>query len=162
MPSEQTKPEVVLPNRRSARFAAIQTLYQLEADPSLKIEKTLADFVNHRVPEQLDGISLKAIDKQFFAILVKGVMLKKVDLDDMITAVLVETWTVERLDAVLRAILRAGTLEISELHDVPPRVTIDEYASLCSGFLGDKETSLVNATLDQIAQSLRPEELELT
>jgi transcription antitermination protein NusB len=158
--TEDTKTvDIKLSNRRSARYAAIQTLYQLETDPSLPVEKTLADFVNHRVPEQLEGISLKALDKKFFAILVKGVTLKKIDLDDMITAVLVETWTVERLDAVLRAILRAGTLEISELHDVPPRVTINEYTSLCSGFLGDKETSLVNATLDQVAQSLRPEDL---
>jgi transcription antitermination protein NusB len=151
--------EVKLSNRRSARYAAIQTLYQLESDPTLKVEKALTDFVNHRVPEQIEGVSIKAIDKQFFAILVKGVMLKKIDIDDMITAVLVETWSVERLDAVLRAILRAGTLEISELHDVPPKVTINEYTSLCAGFLGHKETSLVNATLDQVAQSLRPEEL---
>jgi N utilization substance protein B len=159
MMDDQEIDPVHFTNRRAARYAAVQTLYQLESDPSLGVEKALIDFVNYRTKEELGGVSIKSLDRQFFAILVKGVLLKKADLDDMISAVLVERWTVERLDSVLRAILRAGTLEISELEDVPPRVTINEYATLSAGFLGDKETSLVNATLDQIAQALRPEDL---
>src|SRR3546814_14773226 len=77
----------------------------------------------------------------------------------MIAACLSDDWKVERLEAVLRAILRAAAYELSERHDVPPRVVITEYVDLADAFFAGKEPAMVNGVLDCLARAMRPEEL---
>jgi transcription antitermination protein NusB len=91
---------------------------------------------------------------------VRGVEAAGSELDDMIAAVLAEDHDVERLETVLKVVLRAGAFELSHRLDVPARVTIKEYVDVAEAFYGLKETKLVNAVLDRLARELRPEELE--
>ena len=77
----------------------------------------------------------------------------------MIAAVLVEDWTIERLEILLACILRAGAHELADRADVPARVVISEYVDLADAFYGEKETGLVNGVLDRLARELRPLEL---
>jgi N utilization substance protein B len=146
-------------NRRSAaRLAAVQALYQLAISEG-DVEQVIAEFTRHRLGEAVDGVDLVKPDRALFAELVRGVVRNRRDLDDMIAAVLVEDWTIERLETLLACILRAGAHELADRGDIPARVVISEYVDLADAFYGDKETGLVNGVLDRLARELRPAEL---
>ena len=68
-------------------------------------------------------------------------------------------WRLTRIDSILRAILRAGTYELAELGDVPPRVIISEYIDVAHAFFEGDEPRVVNGVLDSLARKLRPGEL---
>jgi N utilization substance protein B len=144
--------------RSTARLAAVQALYQMEISGG-DVEQTIAEFTRHRLDEAIDGINLVKPDRVLFAELVRGVMRHRRDLDDMIAAVLVEDWTVERLETLLACILRAGAHELADRPDMPARVVISEYVDLADAFYADRETGLINGVLDRLARELRPSEL---
>ena len=60
------------------------------------------------------------------------------------------------MDAILRAILRAGTFELMEEAAVPPRVVINEYVNVAHAFFAGDEPRVVNGVLDALARKLRP------
>ena len=144
--------------RRTARLKAVQALYQI-AMTGIPAETAIVEFIAHRLAEPIDGQALPEPDSKFFADLVRGAAAERSDLDAMIAAVLKEDWTVERLEATLGAILRAGAWELSNRQDIPPRATISEYTDVAGAFMGERETSLVNGVLNRIAAELRPDEM---
>jgi len=148
--------------RRAARLAAVQALYQIElaggaADPVIE------EFVRHRFPVPApseagdDDRPEAAPDPWTFATIVRGVTERRDDLDAMIASVLTESWKVERLEAILRAILRAGAYEIFAAPDVPAPLLITDYVDVAHAFFGGKEPGLVNGVLDRLAHGLRPD-----
>ncbi|HMB47089.1 MAG TPA: transcription antitermination factor NusB, partial [Afifellaceae bacterium] len=58
------------------------------------------------------------------------------------------------------AILRCGVFELLERPDVPARVAINEYLDVTRAFFEDDEPGLVNAVLDTIGRSARPDEFK--
>jgi len=145
--------------RSNARLAAVQALYQWEASGQ-RPEAVVKEFADHRLGEVVDDVQLPPADVKLFTMIVLGAAANVAELDDMIAAVLTEEWTVERLEATLRAVLRCGTFELAHREDVPPRVAIAEYVAVCDAFFGVKETGLVNGILDQLARQLRPSDME--
>lgn len=145
-------------SRRAARLAAVQALYQMELGGG-SADQVVAEFSRHRLGKEIEGVSFGEADRQLFGDLVRGVAVGHSDFDSMIAACLNEDWKVERLEAVLRAILRAAAYELSERHDVPPRVVITEYVDLADAFFAGKEPAMVNGVLDCLARAMRPEEL---
>ena len=143
--------------RSAARLAAVQALYQVEIG-EIRPEVAILDFLSNRVEEDLDGISLAGLDQSLFAELVRKVHADREPLDDMLSAVLAEDWPVERLDSVLRIILRAGAYELSDRPETPARTAISEYVDLAHAFFGGKEPGMANGVLDRLARSLRPED----
>lgn len=153
------RPEGAGRNRRLARLAAVQALYQVAltgGDPA----EVLAEFLQHRLEEELEGVRLGEIDRELFADLVRQGAAQAEPLDDMIAAVLAEDWTVERLETLLRIILRLGAYELAERQDIPSRVVINEYVDLAHAFFEGKEPAMANAMLDRLAHTLRREEFE--
>jgi len=71
-----------------------------------------------------------------------------------------DTWTVERIDKLLRAILLAGIYELERRGDVPARVVITQYVDVARQFFSGGEPAFVNVTLDRLARRLRPMEFE--
>lgn len=148
------------PSRRtSARLAAVQALYQVEMS-GLSVGEVIREFVALRLTEDNDGLRLGRIDQELFGVLVRGVVSEVADLDDMLTAVLPGDWPVERLEKILRIILRAGVLELSQGPETPARVIIKEYVDLAHAFFDGREPGMVNGILDRIAHLLRPEEFD--
>jgi len=142
--------------RSAARLAAVQALYQIEMTGAAT-EAVIGEFLDHRLKEEVDGVRLDGADQRMLSDLIAGVALEATMLDDMLSAVLEEDWPVERLETLLRLVLRAGAYELSERPDIPPRVVIAEYVDLADAFFGGKEPGLVNGVLDRLARSLRPE-----
>ncbi len=143
--------------KSTARLAAVQALYQVEMT-SAAADAVLAEFVAHRLEEEVDGVRLTAADRGLLEALVLGAVAQRVELDDMLAAVLDESWTVERLETLLRIVLRAGAWELSRCPETPGRVVIAEYDDLAGAYFGGKEPGLVNGVLDRLARELRPED----
>ncbi len=145
--------------RSAARLAAVQALYQVEMTGA-SAESVLAEFLSHRLDEEVDGLCLAAADRRLLDELLRGTVAERDALDDMLAAVLDENWPVERLEILLRIVMRAGAFELSRRPEVPARVVVAEYVDLAGAFFGGKEPGLVNGVLDRLARTLRPEAFE--
>jgi N utilization substance protein B len=145
--------------RSVARLAAVQALYQMEVS-SAGAETVIREFTEHRfdrdVPsESGEDLTLAQADEAFFADLVRGVVQHQKVIDSAVVKRLATGWKLERLDATVRAILRAGAYELSKRADVPTEVVIDEYVELAKSFFEGPEPGFVNGALDAVAQDVR-------
>ena len=141
--------------RHAARLGAVQALYQMEMSGN-GAEDVAAEFAEHRFAE------LPATpDGEFFHAIVNGVPQHQVEIDRAIAASLSEKWKLERVDSILRAILRCGVFELIGRRDVPAKVVIDEYVAVSGAFFGGDEPGVVNAALDGIARRKRAPEFGL-
>ena len=143
--------------RTAARLAAVQALYQIDITDT-PVETVVAEFVHHRLGRDVDDERLGEVDNVLFADVVRGASKRRDDLDRVIGAALTPDWPLERLETVLRAILRAGAYELLARADVPAPVVISEYLDVSHAFFSDKEPALVNGVLDRLARTLRSEE----
>lgn len=141
--------------RHAARLGAVQALYQMEMSGSGAGE-VAQEFIEHRFGE------LPAVpDEEFFSAIVNGVPQHQVEIDRSVAASLSEKWKLERVDSILRAILRCGVFELVARRDVPAKVVIDEYVAVAGAFFGGDEPGFVNAALDNIARRKRAKEFGL-
>jgi N utilization substance protein B len=147
-------------NRRTiARLAAVQALYQMEHSGT-GVETVILEFCTHRFGADIDGTALAEADEAFFADLVRGIVAGQVRVDRTIDAALAEGWTLARLDATARAILRAGVYELTIRADVPAKAVIDEYVEIARDFFDDgAEPKFINGALDAIARRVRADEV---
>lgn len=144
--------------RSAARLAAVQALYQMDV-AGAPLPDTLAQFESHWLGKVVDGDEYKPADAAFFRDLVAGVLKQQRDLDPMIDRTLAGGWPLKRVEAVMRAIFRAGAYELGKRRDVPVRVIITEYVDVAHAFFDREEAGMVNAVLDAIAKELRAEDL---
>ncbi len=141
--------------RSVARLAAVQALYQMEVS-NAGVEHVIREFIEHRFDRDVDGVKLAAADEGFFAALVRGVVAEQTGVDAAIARRLADGWRLERLDATVRAILRAGVFELANRPDVPTEVAIDEYVEVAKSFFEGTEPGFVNGALDGVARDVRP------
>ena len=140
--------------RSVARLAAVQALYQMEAS-NAGVETVVREFTDHRFDRDLEGEALAAADEAFFAEIVRGAVDEQGPIDRAIARRLATGWKLERIDATLRAILRAGAFELMRRPDVPVEVVIDEYLEITKSFFEGPEPGFVNGALDAIARDER-------
>ncbi|HEY8617854.1 transcription antitermination factor NusB [Phenylobacterium sp.] len=140
--------------RSVARLAAVQALYQMELS-SAGAEAVIREFSDHRFDRGVEDMTLAGADEAFFADLVRGVVAEQKRVDAAIARRLAQGWRLERLDATVRAILRAGVFELANRPDVPTEVAIDEYVELAKSFFEGPEPGFVNGALDAVAQDVR-------
>ena len=142
--------------RHAARLAAVQAIYQMELSGS-DAEEVILEFVEHRFGHEQE-LSPGKPDEEFFAAVVRGVPTHQVEIDTSIADGLAEGWKLQRIDSILRAILRAGVCELIARRDVPARVVIDQYVEISHAFFSADEPSFVNAVLDKLAHRKRAAE----
>lgn len=165
---DDTRSGSVMRRRTAARLAAVQAIYEMElADRGANA--VLRDFHDHRWDGTLSdedegngtggkGAVRPDTESGFLSEIVSGVAECRNDLDAMIAPALSAGWPLKRLEAVLRAILRAGAFELFARADVPVRVIISEYVDIAHAFFEGNESGLVNAVLDRLGRTLRPDE----
>ena len=98
---------------------------------------------------------LAEADEAFFAEIVRGVVADQRDIDAAVKARLASNWRLERLDATLRAMLRAGAWELRTGRTCRSEIVIDEYVELAKAFFDEAEAKFVNAALDGVARDVR-------
>lgn len=145
--------------RRAARLAAVQALYQVELTGT-KPDLVITEFIAHRLGRSIDGERATPVDRAHFVALVEGAVRRLDDLDALVGEVLAEGWSLKRLGSLLRALMRAAAFELLEIQAVPARVVIDEYVEIARSFFADKEPSFVNGALDKLARRLRAAEFD--
>ncbi len=143
--------------RSLARLAAVQALYQME-QTGAGVESVILEFNTHRLGGDLDGVAIHDADAVYFAEIMRGVVSAQRRIDPFIERQLAEKWTLSRLDATARAILRAGLYELTARPDTPFRVVIDEYVEIANAFFDGPEPQFINAVLDASARETRRDE----
>ncbi len=147
-------------NRRgAARLAAVQALYQMDI-AATPINEALAEFESHWIGREVEGTQYLPAEAAFFRSIVSGVVADQRRLDPMIDEALAGGWPLKRIEALMRAVLRAAVYELSSRDDVPARVVVSEYVDVAHAFMDRDETGMVNAVLDQLARRLRGGEFE--
>ena len=145
--------------RGAARLAAVQALYQMDL-AGTGLNEILAEFESHWLGGEVEGAQYRPAEAAFFRDIVSGVVREQGRLDPQIDAALTRGWPLKRVEAVLRAVLRAGAYELACRSDVPAQVVMSEYVDVASAFVDREETGMVNAVLNQIARELRPDEFD--
>ena len=140
--------------RSVARLAAVQALYQMEVSAA-GAEAVIREFGEHRFDRDVEDMTLAGADEDFFADVVRGVVAHQREVDAAVARRLAQNWRLERIDATVRAILRAGAYELTHRQDVPTEVVIDEYVELAKSFFEGAEPGFVNGALDGVAQDVR-------
>jgi N utilization substance protein B len=146
-------------DRSAARLAAVQALYQMDI-VATPLPTILAEFENHWIGQQVEGDQYRKAEAAFFRDIVRGTVREQRAIDPLVDEVLTENWPLKRVEAILRAVLRAGAYELSHRADVPARVVINEYVDVAAAFLDQEETGMVNAVLDKLARQTRAAEFQ--
>jgi N utilization substance protein B len=144
--------------RSAARLGAVQALYEMEI-AGKGVGDALAEFEAHWLGREVEGEEYQTADAEFFRSIVRGVVDDQRLVDQKVDASLAKGWPLRRVEAVLRAILRAGAFELLRRKDVPAKVVITEYVDVARAFYDGEEPGMVNAVLDSLGRELRPDEL---
>jgi N utilization substance protein B len=153
----KAKPPRKANRRGAARLAAVQALYQMDV-AATPVNDLLAEFESHWLGQEVEGSQYLPAEAAFFREIVVGFVREQRKLDPLIDGALAGGWPLKRVEAVLRAILRAGTFELDHRRDVPARVVVSEYVQVAHAFLDGDEAGMVNAVLDALARQLRAAE----
>ncbi|WP_027573694.1 transcription antitermination factor NusB [Bradyrhizobium sp. WSM1743] len=150
-------PEKKANRRGAARLAAVQALYQMDI-AGAGINDIFAEFESHWLGNEVEGDTYLPAEAAFFRDVVSGVVRDQKKLDPLIDEALSKGWPLKRIEAILRAVLRAGAYELQHRKDVPGRVVVSEYVDVANAFVDREETGMVNAVLDQIGRQFRGDE----
>ena len=151
------KQETIGP-RSGARLAVVQALYDMDISGKGVLD-ALSEFETYWIGREIDGIAHPPAEPAFFRDILRGTVEEQRAIDPQLDEALAQGWPLKRIEAVLRAILRAGAYELMFRPDVPARAAISEYVDVAHSFYTGDEPGLVNAVLDKVARQVRPEEV---
>lgn len=141
--------------RRAARLGAVQALYQMEVAGASTAD-VVGDFTAGKLPRETEAAYTDTEgDLDHFRLVVEKAVERQATLDRAIARHLGKGWRLERIDAVARAILRAGAAELEQRREIPTAVVIDEYVEIAKAFFEGPEPGFINAALDACAHDLR-------
>lgn len=144
--------------RAAARLAAVQALYQHEMEGTL-LARLLDEFHMHRlggeIDPEIDDAQYVDAEVAFFDDVVKGALVRRDEIDGLLSARLAQGWKLERLDRTMLQILRAGAYELVARADVPTATVVSEYLDVAHAFFDEREAKFVNGVLDAVARAVR-------
>lgn len=131
--------------RSKARKRALDVLFeadQRDLEPVTLLAQRIAE------PGTEAALPQYAVD------LVEGVVAQRARIDEILASHS-HGWTIERMPAVDRAILRLGTWEILFNDDVPDAVAVSEAVDLAKALSTDESPGFVNGLLGRVVE-LKP------
>jgi N utilization substance protein B len=126
--------------RSDARERALSLLYEAES--------------KEEAPRQVLA-ALPVPPAALVVTLVEGVEDHRAELDALITGH-ARNWSLDRMPAIDRNVLRLALYELKDRPEVPVAVVIDEAVELAKRFSTDDSGRFVNGMLSAIAPKLRP------
>jgi N utilization substance protein B len=126
----------------------LQTLYALEVGKDFRMEAA-EEFWKRR------GLK-KTGSREFITKTVAGVLDHRKEIDRSIEKNS-RNWSLPRIAAVERSILRIAAFEILHVPETPVQVAINEAVELAKIYGGKDSSGFVNGILDQLARSARSE-----
>ena len=137
--SSPRKAKVGDDNRSNARERAVHFLYEAKSR-SVKVDEV--------IKAQILGVD------ELVMLLAKGTEDKRQDTDELISE-FSHTWTIQRMPAIDRNILRLAIFELLGRPDVPVAVVINEAVELAKRFSTEESGKYVNGILSAIAKRVR-------
>ena len=138
--------------RSAARLAAVQALYQMELAQT-DVGEVLAQFSTRTSGKNFEDGEVEGADFSHLRNVVEGVVREQRAIDPKINASLAAGRSLERLESILRSILRAGAYELLFRDDIPARTVISEYVDVAHAFYEGDQPGFVNGVLDKLARS---------
>ncbi|MCX2930311.1 transcription antitermination factor NusB [Mycobacterium sp. CVI_P3] len=129
--------------RHQARKRAVDLLFEAEARGL-----TPAEVADARIALAEANAGVSALNP-YTVTVARGVAIHAAHIDELITSHL-QGWTLERLPAVDRAILRVAVWELLHAEDVPEPVAVDEAVELAKELSTDESPGFVNGVLGQV------------
>lgn len=126
--------------RTKARKRALDVLFEADQRELAPIELLAQRIAQPGAETALPEYSVE---------LVEGVVAEQGRIDELL-ATHAHGWTIERMPAVDRALLRLGTWEILFNDDVPDAVAVDEAVELARSLSTDESPAFVNGLLGRI------------
>ena len=127
--------------RTKARKRALDVLFESEVR-GLALDGTLEERLLAQEPPV----------KEYTVALVRGVTEQQSRIDELLTSYS-EGWTLERMPAVDRNVLRIGVFEVLYVDDVPDAVAVAEAVGLVRDLSTDESPSFVNGVLGNILRN---------
>jgi len=136
-------------NRHLSRSVVLQSLFEWDARGQHDDE--MDKIIERNVKEFAPGMS----DVSFMQDLVKGVLAKREEINDIIKAAAPD-WPIEKISPVDRNVLRLGLYELlfSDRTEVPAKVAINEAIELAKTFGGETSGRFVNGVLGAVYKEL--------
>ena len=136
-------------NRHLSRQVVLQTLF--EWDFRGQHNRESKKIIDRDAKEFAPGVS----DVSFIEELMKGILSKKAELDDIIVKAAPE-WPIEQISMIDRNVLRIGLYELlhADKEEVPPKVAINESIELAKTFSGQTSGKFVNGVLGTVFKQL--------
>ena len=141
-------------NRRRARAAALQALYECEIG-KLTPQQALG-VLHHAGAPEVDDPGER--EHAFVVSLVRGAIDNRAQLDERIGDA-AKNWRVERMAVLDRLVLRLAVEELLSHRQSPPRVVISEAIELARAYSGEEAAKFVNGVLDGVYRKLKEEGL---
>ena len=129
-------------SRSELREKIMTILYQISVYKAQKTDYVIDDVIK----ENLE------IENEFVKEIIYGVTTYEEEIETLANKYL-KDWSIDRLGKTDQAILRMAIYEM-KYTDTPNVVCINEAVELAKAYSDDKVRSMINATLDKIAQSL--------
>lgn len=134
--------------RSKARKRAIDALYAAELRDGMATEllaETKTQVDDRQNQDEIFDFALE---------LVTGVLTNQIEIDETISS-MAQNWSLERMPAVDRAILRLGIFEIA-IAGTEPAVAISEAVALANELSTDDSGTFVNGILAAVAATRKP------
>ncbi len=96
----------------------------------------------------------KKMDEEFMFSLVANALTNIEEIDRFIQNRLSGTWTVDKLDAVLRSIIRCAVAEIMLGDFIEKAVLCSEYTNVAGNFFRSKEVGFINGVVDRLYEDV--------
>ena len=136
-------------SRSKARKRAVDALYAAEMRDEMATELLWATKDSVADRQNQDEIFDFAME------LVSGVLANQIEIDELLAS-LAQNWTLDRMPAVDRAILRLGIYEIAFGQQVPTEVVISEAVALANELSTDDSSAFINGILAGVAATRKP------
>ncbi|WP_147917395.1 transcription antitermination factor NusB [Ruania zhangjianzhongii] len=139
-----------MPARTRARKRAVDILYEADQRGGAATSGGAAVTATSVLAQRLVHPGAQTALPEYAVEIVEGVVAHSERIDEVL-ATFSQGWTLERMPAVDRAILRMGTWEVLYNDDVDDPVAIDEAVGLAKELSTDESPNFVNGLLARIA-----------
>jgi N utilization substance protein B len=134
--------------RTKARKRAVDALYAAELRDGMATE--LLEETKQQVEDRQNQDEIFS----FASELVIGVLSNQLEIDETISS-MAQNWTLDRMPAVDRAILRLAVYEIN-FAELEPAIAISEAVSLANELSTDESGAFVNGVLSAVVATRKP------
>lgn len=113
----------------------------------MNADANVEDLYRQLIPSQSDQ---PTVVPEYLVTLVNGVTEKEAELDEQISPLLANKWSISRLANPDLIILRLGLYEMEYSAEVPTRVALNEALELAKEFSDDNSRRFINGVLSKL------------